>query len=1022
MDIKRGLSLKGEDIAFLKSVALFSNLPENDLADLLGAAKRLAYELGDTIFEAGETPEGICVVRRGMVRLFTTDQGREVSQGLRKAGDVFAEVAAISALPIENFARASGKTEILLIPRSALADVLEKNPEARKYITSYIALRLAGGFVSRLFALEKKVPPDVLEELVASIGVKKIGAGKVIVEQDASGEARLFAIRHGRVELSRQESGETFNLATLGPGEVFGEKPCLTGGQQPVSAVAVEDTVLLVIPGKTVNAIMEHNPRLRDVLEERIQFLDRELLRQKKLLERRKRPIMFDLRSEAGRGEKVIKRFPLVPQAEEMDCGAACLAMICKHYGIPVSLGKLREMANVTTEGATMESLARVGESLGFATRGTQCTFGALLGFRLPFIAHWEGYHYIVVYGISKRHVWVADPGPGFRKLTVEEFEKGWSGTCLLFEPGSGMAAPVTRSRSPWARFVDYLRPYQKVLGHLFVATLIIQLLGVAPPVITQIILDQVIVHNDVPLLNLLIVGLVITTVFSQLTMVLRAFLANHMVRSLDFSMMSSFFKHVMSLPISFFHTRKVGDIVARFQENQTIRAFLTESTITSVLNLLMVFIYFTILFIYSATLTWLLIAFVVPILLLTVLVTPRLKQYARDAFAASTEAESILMETLSGAETVKGMGLERQMRLKWESKYAKALDVQYRAHRFGILAGFASQLLNAATTVVILWIGANLVLANELTIGQLIAFNALMGSVMTPLMGLVGLWTQINEAGVAMERLGDILDIEPEQKPEDVPSRVMLPDLEGRIVFENVYFRYDSSGDYVLENIDLSIEPGQTVAIVGLSGSGKTTLAKLIVGFYEPTEGRIMVDGYDLSHIDKEYYRAQVGYVMQSNLLFSGTILENIAAGDENPDRRRVIEVARLADAHGFVQNLPMGYQTVVGERGMGLSGGQVQRLCIARALYHDPRLLILDEATSALDTQSEGNILSNMQKFLQGRTAVVIAHRLSTIMHADKILVLYEGAIVEQGTHQELLDRQGMYYQLVQKQLSDT
>jgi ATP-binding cassette subfamily B protein len=271
------------------------------------------------------------------------------------------------------------------------------------------------------------------------------------------------------------------------------------------------------------------------------------------------------------------------------------------------------------------------------------------------------------------------------------------------------------------------------------------------------------------------------------------------------------------------------------------------------------------------------------------------------------------------------------------------------------------------------------------------------------------------------MERLGDVLDMEPEQKPGDVASRVVLPDLQGEVRLENVYFRYGGNETaYVLENISLDIRPGELVAIVGRSGSGKTTLAKLLVGFYPPSEGKIMIDGYEMSVIDKDYYRAQVGYVMQSNLLFSGTIAANIASGDDSMDRRRIEEVAKMADAHAFIAKLPLGYEQVVGERGMGLSGGQVQRLCIARALYHDPRLLVFDEATSALDTQSESNIIGNMNEILKGRTAVIIAHRLSTIMRADKILVLYEGAVVEQGRHEELVERRGMYYQLVQKQLS--
>lgn len=1005
---------------FLSSVELLSPFSRDELERLAEQCQSRYLAFGEAVCNAGEAAEGVFVVRSGSVRVFADEHGKEVSLGVRKTGEVVAEMAALREYRHEFSARASAKTELLLVPRKAIEPVIAQNPAALAFITSYVAIGSAGGVVARLFDLRGKVDKKELEELVRSVGVKRVAAGKEILKQDGREDRRLYVVRHGEVRLVRSEQGNEYVLATLGHGEIFGEKACMMRQEQMASAIATTDTTLLVVPEKTVHLILERNPKLREVLEERIRFVERELERQKKLADRRKLKVILDLQSKPELGERIIKRFPLVEQAEEMDCGAACLAMICRHFDIPMTLGKLRELANVTTQGATLESLARAGESLGFTTRGVQCTFDALQGFELPFIAHWEGYHYIIVYGVSKKQVWVADPALGFRQMAVEDFERGWSGTCLLFAPGQNLVQ-MAAARSPWIRFVGYLRPYKKILAHLVMATFVIQVLGVVPPLIIQNILDGVIVHENVSLLHLLIAGLIITNLSTQLMSTIRAFLANFMVRNMDFAMMSQFFKHTLSLPFSFFANRKTGDIFARFQENQTIRAFLTESTVTTVLNLLMVFIYFTILFLYNVQMTLLLIAFVIPIMALTVIVTPRVKNYAREVFSTSTDAKAFLMEALGGVETIKGMGIERPVRLKWEKKYAKALSVQYRAQMFHVGVGLVSQLLNAATTIAILWVGASQVLAHQLTVGQLMAFNALMGSVLAPLMGLVALWSQVNDAAVAMERLGDVLDIEPEQRPGDVASRVVLPDLKGEISLEGVYFRYGGNETpYVLENISFDIKPGELIAIVGRSGSGKTTLAKLLVGFYPPSDGRIVVDGYDMGVIDKEYYRAQVGYVMQSNLLFSGTIAENIASGDETPDRRRIEEVAKMADAHAFIRKLPLGYEQIVGERGMGLSGGQIQRLCIARALYHDPRLLVFDEATSALDTQSESNIIGNMQEILKGRTAVIIAHRLSTIMRADKILVLYEGAIVEQGRHDELVARQGMYYQLVQKQLA--
>jgi len=1004
---------------FLAAVEILSIFTADELDKLAAAIETRNHAFGDTICKAGDAADGLYIIRSGSVRVFSEEHGKETSMGVRKTGEVFAELAMLRSYRHELSARAALKTELWFIPRSAIEPVIGRNPAALDFINNYVALSSAGGLVAKLFDLRGKVSKPEMDEFVRSVGVKRIGSGKEILKQGARDDRRLYVVRQGEVRVVVNDSTDEYVLATLGPGEIFGERACLMRQEQPATIVAATESTVLVIPEKSAHFILERNARFRDVVEERVRFLERELHRQKKLAERRKRPVVLDLASQPKAGEKVIKRFAWVEQAEEMDCGAACLAMLCRHYGINMTLGKLRELANVTAQGATLDSLARAGEALGFGARGVQCTFDALQGFELPFIVHWEGYHYVIVYGVSPDQVWVADPAVGFKKMSVEEFERGWSGTCLVFTPGEQLVQ-LTASRSPWLRFVGYLRPYRKILLHLFLATFVIQMLGIVPPLIIQNILDGVLVHQNLGLLHLLILGLVISTAFSQVMSTLRAYLSNYMVRNLDFSMMAQFFKHTMSLPYSFFAKRKTGDILARFSENQTIRAFLTESTVTTLLNLLMVFMYFTILFFYNVKLTMLLIGFVIPIIALTVLATPRIKEYAREVFAASTDAQSFLMEALGGIETIKGMGSERPVRLKWEKKYVKALETQYRSQSFSILVGLASQVLNSATTIVILWAGASLVLARELTIGQLMAFNALMGSVLGPLMGLVGLWSRMGDASVAMERLGDVLDIEPEQKPADVAARVILPDLQGEVRLEHVFFRYGGEDTpYVLEDIDIDIKPGQTVAIVGRSGSGKTTLAKLLVGFYPPSEGKIFVDGYEMAAIDRGYYRAQVGYVMQSNLLFSGTIAENIASGDDSPDRRRVEEVAKMADAHAFISKLPLGYEQVVGERGVGLSGGQVQRLCIARALYHDPRLLVFDEATSALDTQSESNIMANMEAILAGRTAVIIAHRLSTIMRADKIVVLYEGKIAEQGRHDELLARRGMYYELVQKQL---
>jgi len=428
---------------FLAAVEILSIFTAEELDKLAAAIETRNYAFGDTICKAGDAADGLYIIRAGSVRVFSEEHGKETSMGVRKTGEVFAELAMLRSYRHELSARAALKTELWFIPRSAIEPVIGRNPAALDFINNYVALSSAGGLVAKLFDLRGKVSKPEMDEFVRSVGVKRIGSGKEILKQGARDDRRLYVVRQGEVRVVVNDSTDEYVLATLGPGEIFGERACLMRQEQPATIVAATESTVLVIPEKSAHFILERNARFRDVVEERVRFLERELHRQKKLAERRKRPVVLDLASQPKAGEKVIKRFAWVEQAEEMDCGAACLAMLCRHYGINMTLGKLRELANVTAQGATLDSLARAGEALGFGARGVQCTFDALQGFELPFIVHWEGYHYVIVYGVSPDQVWVADPAVGFKKLSVEEFERGWSGTCLVFTPGEQIS-PAT--------------------------------------------------------------------------------------------------------------------------------------------------------------------------------------------------------------------------------------------------------------------------------------------------------------------------------------------------------------------------------------------------------------------------------------------------------------------------------------------------------------------------------------------------------------------------------------------------
>lgn len=1018
------------DVSLLRKNALFSDFTEDELSWLVDNSEQHKHGFGDVLYTAGDKPGGLVFVLDGAVRLFRTlGGGGEVSLGIKKKGECLAEFGAIANVTLDYSARSSGKTRILLISSDTINTLLERDadPHRIEIFKKSIALAAMGGLVATMFGF-KRGASTINTALVQSIGVKTVSAGERIVQQGDASDRRLYVIRKGRVLMSiENEDAPPTTVSKVGEGETFGEHSCINKSPQPASAIAETDVVLLLIPHQTVNEIIHLNLDLREVLDQRAQRLITDISRQKDLAEQgRKRKGSIFLGGKATAGQRVLKRFSLIEQAEQMDCGASCLAMICKHYGLSISRGKLREMVNTTLEGATLDSLAKVGESLGFNVQGVRCTFDVLSDFELPFIAHWEGYHYVVVHGISKNRIWVADPSLGFVEYSRDEFEKSWEGICLQFTFNAEQMEKKKADQpqvNPWTHFIKLLIPQRKTLGLVLVVTFLIELLGLVPPLVVQQILDTVLVYESSQLLFFLVAALVITHFLSQATTLLRAYFFNFIIRKLDYAMVSGFYRHAFSLPLSYFITRRTGDIVARFQENEKIRSFLTDSTITTVLNVLMLFIYLAVLIGYSIKLTLLLLLTVIPLVGLTLIVTPRFKKYSREQFATETEAESLLIETISGAETVKAMGIERPLRMKWERKYLNSLGVRYRSGQFEAYVEFFNGLFNAASSIILLAVGSKMVINQQLSIGQLMAFNMLSGQVMQRLMELVGMWDEIHDAGVSMERLRDVLDLEPEQSPQEIETLIQLPDMQGSIQVENVGFRYpgDTHAPSVLHNVSFTVEAGESIAIVGQSGSGKTTLAKLLVGFFPPEEGgSIKIDGYDLQQIDKGSLRKKTGYVMQSNLLFSGSVAENISLGADTQDMNRIVEVAKLADAHQFIDNLPNGYEQTVGERGVGLSGGQIQRLCIARALYRDPRILIFDEATSALDTQSEGNIVKNMQEVLEGRTSIVIAHRLSTIRNADRIIVMYAGGIAEIGNHDELVESRGMYYQLVKNQLN--
>lgn len=718
--------------------------------------------------------------------------------------------------------------------------------------------------------------------------------------------------------------------------------------------------------------------------------------------------------------QKQICAYPFYAQQSAADCGAACLVMVGRYWGKSFKINRIREMAVIATEGSSLVTLSAAAESLGFNSRPIKASIDRLVSQKMPLIAHWRGNHYVVVYAITAQQVVIGDPAIGQRQVSREEFVKNWTGFCLLVEPTVALnRVDKTPGNGTFWQLLELLTPHRAAIGEVFLASIVLQIFGLISPIFTQLILDRAVIHKSADSLNAFVIGLLLMAVFQIAISTLRQYLIFITAMRIDTAMIVGFIRHAFSLPLSYFDTRKVGDITSRIEENHKIRSFITGETIGLVLDIMSVFVYVTLMYIYSAKLATLVLVSIPPFLILNLLSTPFLKKLSRESFNAYAEENSYLIEALNGVRTVKSMSVERTVRWRWEELLNHEVKQQYRKKMFGIRLQAISSLLDACSGVALLWLGSSLVISGEFSIGQLFAFNMLSANVIGPFKRLAGVWNQFQEVTIAIERICDVIESPPEEDLQN-STKLQIVNLRGQIVFDRVTFRYNPHTEInTLENLSFQIKPGQTVALVGRSGSGKTTLSKLLLGLYAATSGQISIDGQDISRIALHSLRSQIGVVDQSTFLFSGSIAQNISLGQQNASSEEIRQAAILAGADEFISTMPMGYETQIGEGGGMLSGGQRQRIAIARSLVGDPSLLIFDEATSSLDTESERIIQKNLESICRDRSAIIIAHRLSTVRNADLILVLDKGVLIESGNHRELMAKHGQYYYLNQQQL---
>jgi ATP-binding cassette, subfamily B, bacterial HlyB/CyaB len=694
--------------------------------------------------------------------------------------------------------------------------------------------------------------------------------------------------------------------------------------------------------------------------------------------------------------------------AQSVDTGLACLVMLARFHHISAEPAQLQHQFCAPSQLFGVQQILLASKQLGLKAKRVTTTYERLSTTPLPAMAVDKQGGFFIVARVDAEQVLVQNPAVGRPEVISQtDFLERWSGSLILFTSRASLAGELAKFDFSW--FIPAVVKYRKLLSEVLVMSFFLQLFALVTPLFFQVVMDKVLVHRGFTTLDVICVGMLLISVFEVVLGGLRTHLFSHTTNRIDVELGARLFRHLLALPLAYFEARRVGDSVARVRELENIRNFLTGQALTSVLDLLFTFVFLAVMSYYSGWLTLIVVLSLPCYFLISALITPVLRIRLNEKFNRGAENQAFLVESINGIQTLKAMAVEPQMMRQWDNQLAAYVSAGFRVSRLANLGSQSVAFVNKLVTVLTLWFGARFVIDGTLSVGQLIAFNMLAGRVAAPVIRLAQLWQDFQQTGISVARLGDILNTRTEIS---AASRAQLPAIRGEIEFDQAVFRYRPDGPEVLRGVSLMIRAGEVVGIVGRSGSGKSTLTKLAQRLYVPERGRVLIDGVDLALADPAWLRRQIGVVLQDNMLFNRSIRDNIALTDPGMPMEAVLHAARLAGAHDFIVELPEGYDTLVGEHGSTLSGGQRQRIAIARALVTNPRILIFDEATSALDYESERVIQHNMQAICKGRTVIIIAHRLSAVRHADRIIAMDRGQIVEQGKHGDLVGKTDGYY----------
>ena len=723
--------------------------------------------------------------------------------------------------------------------------------------------------------------------------------------------------------------------------------------------------------------------------------------------------------------------FPHYIQHDAMDCGPTCLRMVAAFYGKRYSLEGLREKSFITREGVSMLGISEAAEKIGFRSICVQVSYEKLKEAPLPCIIHWNQQHFVVVYKLNDKYVWVADPGAGKLKYTQKEFCNCWlssrkneedTGVALLLEPTPEFYAIEDEedkvNRKGFSFLYSYLRPYRNLVGQLFLGLLLGSMIQLLLPFLTQSVVDFGINNQNLGFIYLVLIAQLMLTFSSGAVEFIRGWILLHLGTRINIALISDFLIKLMKMPISYFDSKMTGDILQRINDHKRIQDFLTGSSLSVIFSVFNIIIFGIVLLVYSGMIFLLFMGGSALYVAYVWLFMKKRAELDHKRFAQQSANQSTVVQLVNGMQEIKLSACEQQKRWEWERIQAKLFQVNIKSLALRQYQDSGAILINQSKNLLITALVASLVVKGEMTLGMMLSVQYIIGQLNSPVNELITFARDMQDARLSMNRLSEVRD-----KPdEEDPTHELIREIpEGKeIRLQNLNFKYDPLSEYpTLDSINLVIPPGKQTAIVGMSGSGKTTLVKLLLGFYPPASGDIFVGDTPLQNYSIREWRKQCGVVMQDGFIFSDSIAGNIAPGVEHIDKKRLRHAAEVANIHHFIEELPLGYNTKIGQEGHGLSQGQKQRILIARAVYKDPEFIFFDEATNALDANNERTIMNNLDTFFQGRTSVIVAHRLSTVRNADQIIVVDQGRITEAGTHDELIAKEGGYYRLVKNQL---